>query len=86
MKLFFFVCVSDQDDNPAVSVHEEFACLQKGLASHMNRCHCKHNDGQPCKTLFTEEQMSDFRLEHASLDSNELDMILLGKIAAWIHV
>ena len=33
---FVCVCVSDQDDNPDVSVHDEFACLQKRLASHRN--------------------------------------------------
>ena len=49
-------------------------------------CGCKHNDGQPCSNLFTAEQLQGSRLEANELSRDELDLVILGKLAAFLRV
>ena len=65
-----------------------FQCLPVVISSaaKYNRCQCKYNDGNPCKTLFTNEEFEEFRLDYACLDSNDLDMIILGKLSSGLHL
>ena len=65
-----------------------FQCLPVVISSAAkdNRCQCKYNDGNPCKTLFTNEEFEEFRLDYACLDSNDLDMIILGKLSSGLHL
>ena len=65
-----------------------FQCLPVVISSaaKYNRCQCKYNDGNPCKTLFTNEEFEEFRLDYACLDSNDLDIIILGKLSSGLHL
>ena len=49
-------------------------------------CGCKQNNGRPCSTLFTGEQLQESRLEANELSRGELDLVILGKLAAILRV
>ena len=45
-------------------------------------CGCHFNKGQPCSTNFGTEQVETCRLEANELSRGELDLVILGKLAA----
>ena len=45
-------------------------------------CGCHFNKGQPCSTNFSAEQVETCQLEANELSRRELDLVILGKLAA----
>ena len=45
-------------------------------------CGCTLQQGKPCSSLFSAEQMMKTRLDMKDLTKNELDLVILGKISA----
>ena len=45
-------------------------------------CGCKRNSGKPCYTSFSWEQYEASRMRCAELSRSELDLVILGQIAA----
>ena len=49
-------------------------------------CVCEHNNGQPCSNLFTAEQLQESQLECKELSRDKLDLVILGKLVAFLRV
>ncbi|ELU00818.1 hypothetical protein CAPTEDRAFT_188926 [Capitella teleta] len=49
-------------------------------------CSCKHQNGQPCYTYFTPEELATSRMTMAFLQFREQNMLLLGIISAGINM
>ena len=45
-------------------------------------CKCLKKKGGPCNDYFSIEELADHRMQMAELESNTLDMIILGQINA----
>ena len=45
-------------------------------------CGCRLNDGRPCSNLFDTEKLETCRLEANELSRGELDLVIMGKLAA----
>ena len=53
------------------------------LTSFLNKgCGCKRNRGQPCFAAFSREQYETSRMQCAELSRDELDLVILGQLAA----
>ncbi|MCG8626936.1 MAG: hypothetical protein MJE68_33670, partial [Proteobacteria bacterium] len=45
-------------------------------------CRCKRNKGKPCSSLFSRDHYDSMRMQCRELSRDELDLVLLGQIAA----
>ena len=65
--------------------HNEIVCIKTAKSVSWNRSSCNNNKGKPCKTFLTEDEILQFRTDYACLDSDQLSMVLLGKISPGTH-
>ena len=49
-------------------------------------CSCKLNDGQPCHTRYSPEELADVRLQYFSMTHDELDIAVLAKLSCGMHL
>ena len=68
--LYLHKLKSQEDTDPKLT-----AFLEEG-------CGCKRNGGKPCYTSFSREQYETSRMQCAELSRTELDLVILGQIAA----
>ena len=52
----------------------------------MYQCSCQLINGLPCSQFFKKNEILEIRQMYASLDKEQLDLVLLGKISCGIHV
>lgn len=76
-------CDREPDSSAACIIWDDWPSTQ---AQPVQPCECKRNKGQPCYTLFKEDEVELTKLQYLGLSREELDLTLLAKIESGIHL
>src|SRR6218665_966031 len=51
------------------------------LVSGHFKCCCQYNNGRPCSTRYSAEQLLDIRMNHLQIKHDQLDLVVMAKLS-----